>query len=99
MNSKKECSHRCGACHRAYDARVRIARSKKRKYSDSNVYELEILCTFGQVSRMDINRCFFLPSSRWCCINGHIILKYVTSLRGVNGEISLQRYGGSLRSL
>ena len=32
---------------RAFDAKVRIARSKKMKYSDSNVYELEILCTFG----------------------------------------------------
>ena len=98
MNCKKECSHRCGACHRVSDAKFRIARSKKRKYLDSNVYELEILCTFGQVSRMDIYRCSLLPSSRWCCINGDIIFKYVTSLRGVNREISLKRYGGSLRS-
>ena len=45
MNSKKECSHRCGAYHRAFVAKVRIARSEKRKDSDSNVCELEIFCT------------------------------------------------------
>ena len=45
---------------------------------------------------MDIYRCSLLPSSRWCCINSDIIPKYVTSLRGVNREISLQQYGGSL---
>ena len=54
MDSKKECSHRCGACYRASNAKVRIARSKKRKYSDSNVCEPEILFIFGQVSRMNI---------------------------------------------
>ena len=95
----KECSHRCGVCHKASNTKVRIARSKKRKYSDSNLCELEILCTFGQVSRMDIYRCSLVPSSRWCYINGDIIPKCVTSLRGVNWEISLQRYGGSLRPL
>lgn len=38
---KKECGHRYGVYHRASDAKVRIARSKK-KYTDSIMYALEI---------------------------------------------------------
>ena len=42
--------------------------------------------------------CIYIGASFSCWIrfNGDIIPEYVTSLRGVNGEISSQRYGGSL---
>ena len=44
-SEKKGHGHRCGACHKISDAKVRIDRGE-RKYSESNMNVLENLCTF-----------------------------------------------------
>ena len=85
--------HRCGACHKASNAKVRMARMRNEVLGYQCV-QTRVFVPFVRFYGY-IYRCLRFLSSRWCCLNGGFISVSITPLQGVNGEIFLQRYEGS----